>query len=124
MGSYPLNLIVRFLLELTAFFSSGLRAWHVSEVWSRFILVILVPLTLAILWGVFIVPDDPSRSGKAPVPVQGVIRFVLEIAIFILTVWALYYLGYVIISLVTGFVVLAHYSLSYDRIKCLLKQKV
>ena len=45
--------------------------------------------------GVFAVPDDPSRSGSAPIAVPGLARLTLEAAVF-------------------------GVGISYDRIACLL----
>jgi hypothetical protein len=44
--------------------------------------MILIPLLAATAWGVFNVKGDPSRSGKAPVPVPGIVRLLLELAFF------------------------------------------
>ncbi|WP_280456932.1 DUF2568 domain-containing protein, partial [Nocardia carnea] len=38
---------------------------------ARWLLVVLLPVVAAAAWGVFAVPDDPSRSGAAPVAVPG-----------------------------------------------------
>src|ERR1019366_7635457 len=39
-------------------------------------------LIVAVLWGTFAVRGDPSRSGRAPVPVPGWLRIALEMAVF------------------------------------------
>jgi hypothetical protein len=88
----------------------------------RFILVWLVPLALAIAWGTFAVPGDPSRSGHAPIPVPGVVRLLIELAHFAFAVWALYSLGHTVPGLILGLVAVAHYALSYDRITWLVRQ--
>ncbi len=72
MGSHPINLAVRFILELTALVAAGMWGWHQSEGWLKFLLVITLPLLIAIVWGTFAVPDDPSRSGAAPIPISGI----------------------------------------------------
>jgi hypothetical protein len=71
MGSHPLNLALRFLLEIGALVAIGY--WGFSEhtgMW-RFLLSIGLLMIAAIAWGTFAVPGDPSRSGKAPVPIPG-----------------------------------------------------
>lgn len=120
MSSHPLNLTVRFLLELSALFVLGLWGWQQREDGLRFVLAIGIPLLLAVLWGVFAVPNDPSRSGKAPVPVPGWLRLLLELAFFGLAVWALAGLGYSIAAWLLGLLVFVHYLVSYDRIRWLL----
>jgi hypothetical protein len=80
------------------------------------------PILAAVLWATFAVPDDPSRSGKAPVPVPGILRLALELAIFAFAAWALYDAGNSLLALILGAVVVVHYALSYDRIGWLLQQ--
>jgi hypothetical protein len=122
MGSHPVNLMLRFLLELCVLAVAGYWGWKVSNGSLRFILVWLVPLALAIVWGTFAVPDDPSRSGHAPIPIPGLLRLVLELANFVFAVWALYSLGYPVPGLILGIVVVVHYILSFDRITWLVHQ--
>jgi hypothetical protein len=83
--------------------------------------MLLIPLLAAAAWGAFNVKDDPSRSGKAPVPVPGILRLVLELVFFGLATWALFSLNQTC-GWIFGLVTLAHYILSYDRILWLLKR--
>ena len=66
MGSHPINLAFRFLLELAALVASGFWGWRQSDGGFRYILAIGIPVFLAVVWGTFAVPNDPSRSGKSP----------------------------------------------------------
>jgi len=122
MGSHPINLLFRFLLELMALFIMGLWGWKQGQGLTAFLLALTLPIIFAVVWGVFAVPDDPSRSGKAPIVTPGIIRLLIEIGFFIFSVWALYNMGYTIISIVFGLSVGLHYILSYDRIRWLLSQ--
>ena len=122
MSTHPLNLILRFLLELAALFAMGYWGWTQHQGFSRFLWMIGLPLLFAILWGTFAVPDDPSRSGNAPIPVPGFFRLVLELAIFAVGVWCCFAAGQSTWSWVLMATVLLHYILSYDRIIWLLKQ--
>ena len=79
MGSHPVNLLLRFLLELCVLAVAGYWGWSVSEGFTRFLLLLGVPLLLAVVWGTFAVPSDPSRSGRAPIPVPGVVRLLIEL---------------------------------------------
>ena len=90
MGSHPVNLAVRFLLEVAALIATGIWGWNQADGSLQYVLAAAIPLALATLWGVFAVPDDPSRSGRALVVVQGIVRLVIELAIFIFAIWALY----------------------------------
>ena len=93
MGSHPVNLALRFLLEIAALVAIGYWGWTQHTGVLRFVLAIGGPVLAAVLWGTFAVPDDPSRSGKAPVAVPGIIRLALELAIFAFAAWALYDAG-------------------------------
>lgn len=122
MGSHPVNLAVRFILEIAALVAIGYWGWTQHDGFVRYLLVIGGPILAAVLWATFAVPDDPSRSGKAPVPVPGIIRLALELAIFAFAAWALYDAGNSLLALILAAVVIVHYALSYDRIAWLLKQ--
>ena len=122
MGSHPINLAVRFLLEIAALLAIGFWGWRQSESLLRFILALGLPAIAAILWGVFAVPDDPSRSGRAPVPTPGILRLLLELAFFAFATWTLYDTGATVLSWIMGIAVLIHYALSYDRLWWLVKQ--
>jgi hypothetical protein len=121
MSQNPLNLVVRFLLEILALVALG--AWAKAQFPGAlgFVLMILVPLLAATIWGIFNVKGDPSRSGAAPVPVPGIIRLLIELAFFGFAAWALFTLNPTY-AWIFGAVTLAHYLLSYDRIIWLLKR--
>jgi hypothetical protein len=121
MGSHPLNLILRFLLELIVIFAVGVWGWKQSEGWTRFAFAIGIPLIMMIIWGTFAVPGDPSRSGNAPVVTPGLIRLLLELVFFGIGTWALYQIGYSRIGLFFGLTFILHYLASYDRVKWLLE---
>ncbi len=120
MGSHPVNLLIRFLLELTALAATGLWGWKQSESWFRFVLAIGIPLIVAVVWGTFNVPNDPSRSGAAPIIVPGVLRLAIELAIFTFAVWAFYNSGHSILSWILAIIVAVHYIVSYDRVQWLI----
>ena len=123
MGSHPINLMIRFILELIALVSVGYWAWKSFDSPLQYILGIGLPILLTIIWGTFAVPDDPSRSGKAPIPVSGLVRLVLEITFFALAVWSLHDLQQNELSYILGGIVIIHYLFSYDRISWLLSRK-
>lgn len=122
MGTNPINLAVRFILELVALYALGRWGWTQHDGWLRFALAIGLPLIAMALWGTFAVPDDPSRSGMAPVPVSGIIRLILELIFFATATWAFFAFGKSNWSTIFGIVVLVHYAISYDRIAWLIKQ--
>ena len=122
MGSHPINLIIRFLLEITALVSVGMWGWKQNDGWLRYVLAIGIPLILATIWGTFNVQDDPSRSGSAPIPTPGLIRLAIELGMFALAIWALYDSGFTKASLIFAIIVLLHYLASYDRVIWLLSK--
>ena len=86
----------------------------------KYAIALLFPLIIAVIWGLFAVPNDPSRSGRAPVPIPGIIRLFLEIGIFGLACWILLDLGYIKLAYALLISVFIHYIISYDRIKWLI----
>lgn len=122
MGSHPVNLAFRLLLEIAAYIAMGYWGWTQHEGVWRYVWAIGLPLGWAILWGTFAVPEDPSRSGKAPIPVPGWARLLLELAYFATAAWALFASGLDQLGLAFGVLVLIHYALSYDRILWLLRR--
>ena len=122
MGSHPINLLFRFLLEIITLGITALWAYRQGGGLFGFVLAVFVPLLLALVWGVFTVPDDPTRSGQAPVATPGPIRLFIELGIFAFATLTFYDLGYSVLSLVFGMLVLVHYALSYDRIKWLFQR--
>ena len=121
MGSHPINLAFRFILELTALLLIGIWGWQQSEMWLKFILAFGIPMALAAVWGIFAVPNDPSRSGKAPIIIPGILRLIIELLIFSFAIWTLYDLGYIKLFWIIGLLVVIHYIISYYRILWLLK---
>jgi len=122
MGSHPINLAFRFLFELSALLAMDVWGWQQSEGRLRLVLAVTIPLIAAILWGVFAVPNDPSRSGTAPIAIPGILRLALESAIFAFATWALYDIGAIQLSWILGIAVIIHYVASYDRIVWLIRQ--
>ena len=121
MGSHPINLTFRFLLELAALFAVAYWGWNQTDNWIRYVLALGIPIIVGVIWGIFAVPDDPSRSGSAPVAIPGILRLLLELAVFAFAALALGDSGLTRVSWIFGLVVIFHYVLSYDRIKWLMQ---
>lgn len=75
------NLALRFGLEVAALAGLAAGAWHLGNGSWRWVAVIAVPLLATVTWTTFNVPDDPSRSGAAPIQVTGSVRLGLELAV-------------------------------------------
>jgi hypothetical protein len=121
MSQNPVNLAVRFMLELAALAALAYWGWVQHTGILRFLLALGLPLLAATLWAVFAVPGDRSRSGGAPVPVPGIVRLLLELLLFGAAAWCLYDADRVILANIFGLIVLIHYVISYDRIIWLLR---
>ena len=121
MSQNPANLALRFALELAAL--AALSVWALAQVHgaASIVLAVILPLIAATLWGTFRVPGDASASGRAPVPVPGIVRLLLEVALFALGVLALVAAAYTAAGTGLGIAVAVHYALSYDRIIWLLR---
>ena len=111
---------VHLTFGIVALLALGIWGWQQSDGWPRFVLALAIPLVAAAVWGTFNVPQDPSRSGAAPVAVTGILRLAIELTLFLSAIWALYATGYTSAGLVLGIIVAVHYVASYDRIHWLL----
>lgn len=119
MSNHPLNLALRFLLEIVGLLALGYWGWTQHDGLARWLWTLGLPLIAAALWGVFRVPDDP---GPAPVAVPGLLRLLLELLYFGGATLALYAAGRPTWAAVFGGIVLLHYLASYDRVVWLLRQ--
>ncbi|MGI9390866.1 MAG: YrdB family protein [Boseongicola sp.] len=119
---HPSNLVLRFFLEIAALVGFGVFAWRLAEGWWRFVAVIAILASLMTIWGVFAVPNDPSRSGAAPIPVSGLARLILELAILLGGACAFYCAGFNFLAVLLVVLVTIHYALSGKRIAWLLQQ--
>jgi hypothetical protein len=122
MGSHPINLALRFILEIAALFALGYWGWTQHDGIWRFVWGLGLVLIAAVVWGTFAVPEDPSRSGKAPVPVPGAVRLVIELVFFAAGTWAFIAADLPLWGFALGILTVIHYALSYDRIIWLLKR--
>jgi len=122
MGSHSINLAIRFILELSALAAVEMWGWRQGEGWMRYLFALGIPIAVAVIWGVFAVPNDPSRSGTAVVAVPGLLRLGIELVVFALAVWALGNMGYAKLGWVFGILVFFHYVVSYDRVQWLIAQ--
>ena len=111
-----LNAGLRFLLELAALFAVGYWGWHLDIGALRFIVAVAGPVSFAAIWYTFNVKNDPSRSGKAPVPVPGIVRLGIELFLFAVAVAAAFASMSSLIGVIFGLALLASYAASYKRI--------
>ncbi|MEO6090631.1 MAG: YrdB family protein [Umezawaea sp.] len=124
VGSTPgWNLGLRFVLELAAFAGFAVLGWQLGgDGLLAAELAVLSLLIAATIWGVFAVPGDPSRSGKAPVPVPGVVRLVLELAVFLGGAAAFTVVGQWLVTALFCVALAVHLVFSVPRLTWLVRQ--
>lgn len=116
------NLAARFSLELAALIALGIAGWKLGEGGGRWALALGAPLAAAVIWATFNVPGDPSRSGRAPVEVNGWIRLGVELLVLGGGAVAIWYAGRPVVALAFVTVVVVQYATARDRIGWLVEQ--
>ncbi len=143
MSNHPLNLTLRFLLELVALGAIAYWGWTQNDGVWRWVAVLGLPLIAAALWVTFRVPGDQERMaesframapgvdgalpaqsapGRVAVAVPGVVRLAIEAIFFGGAVWLLALAGQPRPALLFGIIIVLHYAASYDRIRWLLSR--
>ncbi|MBO9728781.1 MAG: YrdB family protein [Chitinophaga sp.] len=120
MNTHPVNLAVRFLLEIVMLIVLGCWGWHLGTDWLRYVLAAGFPLVAALLWGQFRIQNDPK---PAPIAIPGPVRLLLEWVLFGLAVYGLQVLGHPQLSIGMAIIVIIHYAVSYDRTWVMLQNK-
>ncbi|GIK29713.1 MAG: YrdB family protein [Phototrophicaceae bacterium] len=118
MGENPVNLALRFVLELAAIAALAVWGWSQHDGLLRVLLAIGLPLLGGTVWAVFRVPGD---GGDPIVAVSGAVRLLIELALFGAAVVLLYSAGETTLALMFAVVIVVHYTLSYDRVIRLLR---
>jgi hypothetical protein len=113
MSQNPINLGLRFLLELAAWAAMGYWGWTQHTGIARWLWVIGLPLVAMTVWGVFRVPTE---SGQGVVAVPGIVRLLIEIVEFGGAVWLLFAAGRPQLAAIFGGLLILHYAASYDYV--------
>ena len=116
------TLALRFFLELAALAGLAMLAWEIAPEGWRWLAAVALSLAGATGWGLFNVPGDPSRSGKAPVAVPGVIRLALELALLFGGAVGWIIAGQPVVGVALGALVVVHYLTTMPRLQWLLRQ--
>jgi hypothetical protein len=116
------NLALRFGLELGALAGLGLAVWKLTSGPLRWVAVIALPVAAVTAWGVFNVLDDPSRSGAAPIEVNGRIRLGIELLILGGGAAALALAGHRDLSIAFAVLIVFQYATSWSRLEWLIQQ--
>lgn len=123
MAYHPINMTVRFILELSSICIYAIWGFHQTETWIHYLLAALLPIAAAVIWGVFAVPNDPSRSGKTVIHTPGYVRLLIEISVFVTALWCLWDLHYMKLFYSMLILLTVHHIASIERINWLIKQK-
>ncbi len=120
MSQNPVNLAVRFLLEIACVVGLFRLGLWIADGPVAALLALGFSLGAASAWGLFNVPGDRSRSGRAPVQVTGPVRLLLELVLLGggAAGWFLAGPGWFAFTYTIALV--AHYLLSWDRVGWLL----
>lgn len=114
MANHPINLALRFFLELAAWAAMGYWGWTQHDGLLRWLLGIGLPVLAMVIWGVFRLSDDP---GKPPVEVPGMVRLLIEALTFGGAAYLLIAAGLTAIGIAFAVITLLHYLASYDRVR-------
>ena len=122
MGFHPLNLGLRFILEILALvgiFRLGLSVVD-SGLW-RWAIAMGLTFIAATAWGTFRVPGDRSAKGNAPVAVPGSVRLLVELGVFGFGAYGHFVAGPTWLAWANLIALVVHFALSYDRIGWLIR---
>ena len=117
------NLAFRFVLELVAFVAAGYWGYSLADGLMGGTLALAIALVMALIWGTFGVPNDPSRATNPAVAVPGWLRFLIEMLLFGFAVWCVFAVGLLLWGWLFAAALLLHYGLAYPRLLWLFKQK-
>ena len=116
------NLALRFALEIVALVALGIAGYELGSGALRWVLAIGIPALAAVAWATFNVRDDPSRSGAAPVPVNGWIRLAVELLVLGGGAVAIWYAGQPALAVGYAALVVIQYATSLERVGWLVEQ--
>jgi hypothetical protein len=117
MSNHPVNLILRFFLELAAWAAMGYWGFTRFDGAFRWLIGLGLPVLAMAIWGIFRYPDDPKQP---PVAVPGIVRLLIEALTFGGAAYLLIDAGQRSLGMAFLGLVLMHYAASYDRVLWLL----
>jgi hypothetical protein len=120
-AEHPLNLAIRFLLEVAAVVGIFRLGLHWADGVVAGLLAVSMVAVAVTAWGTCNVPGDGSRSGSAPVPVPGAVRLGIEVAVFATGAAGWFIAGPRWFAWTYLVVTLAHHLASVDRLMWLTR---
>lgn len=115
------NLALRFGLEIVALVGLAVGSWASAPGSGRLLAVVAAPLAAVVVWGLFNVVGDPSRSGTAPVEVAGWTRLAIELVILGAGSFGFVLAGRPIVGIAVAVLVALHYAASWPRVQWLIE---
>jgi hypothetical protein len=122
MSQHPIQLPLRFVLELGGLAAFAYWGWAQGTGVLRLVYALGLISLIAAIWAGTAIQDDPTRSGRTLLSVPGAVRLLIELGFFGAAVWMLLDMGRAGLAIAQGVIVRAHYVLSYDRIAWLLRR--
>lgn len=119
---HPANGALRFALEIGALTAMGWWGLEQTDDFFRYALMLGLPAAVAAAWGIFAVPNDPSRGGTPVIAIPGALRLALELAVFGSATWAIANLGNSPLAIGYGAAGAVHYAIYFDRVRWLIRQ--
>lgn len=116
------QLAIRFALEVGSLVAIGRYAGGLSRgAWS-YVAALGAPALVALLWALFAVKGDPSRSGNALIPVPGILRLAFELAVFLGGAAALAARQSWVAFALFMIALVVHHAMTTERLAWLLRQ--
>lgn len=119
MAYHPLNLALRFMLEVVGLAAFAYWGWAWGGNW-RWPLAIGLPLIAMFFWGGFRFADPSGLEGNGFMEISGPLRLALEFAFLGLAVAALLTAHAndraKTFAIIFAVVIVIHYIISYDRV--------
>jgi hypothetical protein len=120
MNNHPVNLSIRFLLEVSLLIIFAVWGYNQFNGVARYVLAVGIPVITAGIWGICRTEGDP---GKAIVPIPGWLRLLYEMLLFTLAAYFLLQLQLLKWAYIFVTISALHYLVSYDRIVWLIKKR-
>lgn len=118
----PINLAVRFVLEIGALIALGAWGATLADGFLSLVMALIVVTVAALLWGFVGVPGDRGPNDNPRVRVPGVLRLMIEGLIFGGAVLALIAVDRPTWAMIFAVVTVIHYAISYERILWLVRR--
>ena len=116
------QLAIRFALEVGSLVAIGRYAGGLTRgAWS-YVAALGAPAFVALLWALFAVKGDPSRSGNALIPVPGILRLAIELAVFLGGAAALAARQSWVAFALFMIALVVHHAMTTERLAWLLRQ--